>query len=255
MYRYDVLRKRTEHGGAYTDWREPLADVSIVRCNDHDGKGLPAVLPATGDYLAEVVACSGSDLQDDYTYRANHDGIAEDFGDCDWLKRIEGGHGTYGIALDVRAFLADESGRADEFVDNVLERLYNYPVYDDERASKLEREWIDEAWNDWASADFQHAIKKAFDVDLDICTDDSKRTIYRGPELFDTGRPEQWEEYNAPNNYTALRRLFEDFGAEWYPEGSGMYVNIDRVVDALDYDDIAPFVADWSKPEIEAEAA
>lgn len=119
----------------------------------------------------------------------------------DFYITASGGHGTYAIFWDVNK-------TPDEIVE-VLSSLDDYPSVDDEALSELEMEQSDEAWNDWGSGDFRRELEKKFGGNADEVTDEDL--------------------------YTCFHEAMETTNSYWEDQsGSGMYVDMKRVVKGVD---------------------
>ena len=177
-----------------------LDDVRYGRwCSKKDGHYL---LP---NYL------SGSDYSGTLVERSNYKKWSEDFaaGEGVWWGSTSGGHGTFGIIVDLDAIPADINDEVIEFFDG----LSSYPVADDDLHSEMEVEAQNEAWESWARSDFKKALEKKFDVDLDEVD---------GEKLFELFR----DATDRSNTY-------------WENEqGDSMYIDLDRVVKKINEEDV-----------------
>lgn len=170
---------------------------------------------------------SGSDYSGGTVERSNYLALCEEFDD--YCVYVSGGHGSYAIAFSVR-WLCTDSDDSDDDTDaikdnvlNILSALEDYPCIDECALSDLESELSDQAWNSWASGDFQRAIEKRWNVELDF-TDDAESSADAFRAMFE--------------------RVRDDANIYWENGGSGydMWVDVDRVVENLSTDDIGPFV-------------
>jgi hypothetical protein len=196
---------------------DELKDVRYGRW--HDRKNGRYLLP---DLL------SGSDYSGSLVQKANYRKFSEDFADGEdtWWTNVPGGHGTYGILIDMQGVPDDISTDVAEF----LNSLHDYPLADEDLHSEMEMEAQEEAWNGWAERDFARALEKKFagDEELepvleDVLTDDEKLKKLR--ELFEDAR-EKANEY-------------------WVNEqGDEMYINIDRIVKKVTKADVVYFIKD-----------
>jgi hypothetical protein len=119
----------------------------------------------------------------------------------DCCETVSGGHGTYAIFFNVYT-------TPDEIVE-VLAGLDEYPSVDDEALSELEMEQSNEAWEDWGKSEFRKALEKKFGGDADEVSDEDLYTCFH-------------EASEASNSY------WED------QQGSGMWIDMNRVVKAVD---------------------
>lgn len=119
----EIIRKLTEEHL----WRE----ATLVFCPRHF---------ESGDYGGSLVELS------------NLQTFLEEFGKRRGVFELYGGHGSSGLALDVRAVTT-------EILED-LAALADYPLRDEEHLSALEYEKEIEAWECWAENDFRRAIIK-----------------------------------------------------------------------------------------------
>lgn len=93
--------------------------------------------------------CQGSDYSGSLVELSNCDILAEEHhGKGVW--RLYGGHGSFGLAFDVR-YITEEALEA-------LESLQDYPLASEDKLSELELEKEGEAWESWASSDFRKEL-------------------------------------------------------------------------------------------------
>lgn len=159
---------------------------------------------------------SGSDYSGSLVERANARAWSEQFaaGDGAWWTEVGGGYGTFAIVIDCEAIPEDVESDVRDF----FAGLANYPCADDDLHSEMEMEAQDEAWKDWARADFVKALEAKFETDLDEVSD------------------------------TAVAELFHDAcersNTYWENEqGDSMWIDIKRIVaeiNALDVADLKP---------------
>lgn len=195
------LRRRLSgiHGchifGYQAGWRgESLADVGDICYGQLERSGHGE---DDCDLLIVPDLLSGSDYSGDSVTASNYRVFIEQFGELPGVHRLYGGHGTYGVAIEPSAYFRSSD------MQDALRQLDRYPVLDDEDMSMLESEWEDEAWSNWAESDFRRAVEKRFDC-----------------ELVSDIRPwfEQCRE--SANEY-------------WVSENSGMWINLDRIVESI----------------------
>lgn len=113
--------------------------------------------------------------------------------------KLHGGHGSYGIAIDVTA-------RSTELVD-CLERLSDYPVIDESLMSEMESEEESEAWSDCYRADFRKEIAEREEMDLDAVPDAELDTLF----------------YDVMSNG----------GESWEHDSSGASIRLERITKAI----------------------
>lgn len=175
---------------------DELKDVRYGRWRDaKDGRYL---LPA---YL------SGSDYSGSLVEQANHRKFSEEFsdGEDEWWTNTPGGHGTFGILIDMRGVPDDISTDVAEF----LNGLQDYPLADEELHSEMEMEAQNEAWESWAKNDFKRGLERRFDVDLDGVDDEKLFELFR--EACDRSNT-YWENQQGDEMYIDMERVLKKTG-------------------------------------------
>jgi len=217
---------------------EPIADVSSIRFGDYDlgptrhHADCPPVSSWTIDTLPDgamviIEHTTYSDYSGSTVERSNETAIAEDNKNADWLKSLYGGHGSSGLAIDVRAWLDSlDPEYGDSPLLETIESLEDYPVVDDEAISQLEMELADSDWDCWADSDFRRAVEKSLQID-DVEPNDS--ATWR--EFFETTR--------------------ESVNVYWEAESAvSCHVDVDRVAGAVTIEALRD-VATFTEPEPE----
>lgn len=130
----------------------------------------------------------------------------------------------------------------------LAERMADYPILDESHYSDKQQETIEQEWGAWARSDFISKLEKLFGVELDIGADpsgDLGRWQQTAPQLFDAHPREEYR-YFVPNCESAFRELFEQAreraNTYWDEESSGMYVNVERVAQAVELAELKPFI-------------
>lgn len=114
---------------------------------------------------------------------------------------LYGGHGTYGIAFHTE--------RTPESIREMLVKLEDYPLVDEDEHSQLEMEAQDEAWENWARADYAGLLEAKFHGEADDVDAEA---------MFEHFRAAQ----DKANEY-------------WINESGGsMWIDLKRVVEAAD---------------------
>lgn len=181
---------------------DTLEDVRYGRWHDRkDGRYLlPALL-------------SGSDYSGSLVERSNYDKWQELYADGQdvWWTHTPGGHGTFGVLIDMQGVPDDISRDVAE----LLNALNDYPLADEELHSEMEMEAQEEAWRSWAERDFAHGLQKKFAGDdeleqiLDgVLTDDDMLIKLRS--LFEDARKaanEYWENQQGDEMYINMKRI------------------------------------------------
>lgn len=171
-----------------------ITDISYGKWHD-DKKGnlfIPALL-------------SGSDYSGSLVEKSNNKAFQEEFasGDREWWTDAPGGHGTFAIVIDMDKVPDDISDDVAEF----FQKLEDYPLADEDLHSQMEHEAENEAWENWAKADFKKALERRFDIDLDE------------------------EKIPEDKIYEVYHQAMDKGNVEWVNEqGSDMYIDIERLV-------------------------
>lgn len=155
----------------------------------------------------------GGDYSGDSSTRANYTSFMAEFGEVPGVIAIYGSHGSYAVGIRIEA--------VNEEMVEILEKLQDYPIIDEEKMSEVESEWENEAWENWARSDFRRALTRKFPAREDDID-----------EFFD----------NEGEDFDTVWALFEDArersNTDWRTEHSGMHIDIDRVVAAVDEEDL-----------------
>lgn len=180
-----------------------------------------------GRYLLPALL-SGSDYSGSIVEQANYQKFADEFtsGNNEWWIYTPGGHGTFGILIDMKGVPDDVSTDVAEF----LNGLHDYPLADEELHSEMEMEAEEEAWKNWAERDFVRDLQKKF-------ADDEKLEAVLDEVLTDD------------ELLVKLRELFEDAREKaneyWVNEqGDSMYINMKRIVAKVSKKDVTYFLVD-----------
>jgi hypothetical protein len=114
-----------------------------------------------------------------------------------------------------------------------LKRLENYPLLDEEGASRIESERQDEAWKDWARSEFINELEKKFDDEIEASED---------PD----GMRERLDLWGTPPPGPAAADPVWDFFVEkcdeaneyWEEDSTGdQYIRINRIVEEVEWED------------------
>lgn len=165
-----------------------------------------------GRYLLPALL-SGSDYSGSIVERANYQKFADEFtsGNNEWWIYTPGGHGTFGILIDMQGVPDDVSTDVAEF----LNGLHDYPLADEELHSEMEAEAQEEAWRNWAERDFAHELQKKFrgaeqleEILDSVLHDDDMLVKLRS--LFDNARDVAnvyWENQQGGDMYIDMKRV------------------------------------------------
>lgn len=110
---------------------------------------------------------SGSDYGGDTVTKANYLELLSQFGGRKCIIELSGMYDTYGIMIDFRSPLP-------AFWE-IVEKLDDYPLIDDEKLYEVESEAEQEAWELWLESDLKSEICKTFNLDCDDVDSDSLR--------------------------------------------------------------------------------
>jgi len=206
----------------YDDLRESSWSVGLDRirlANDSDAAG--AERP--GVFLPDRLG--GSDYSGGLIAVANYQAWERDFPPDDttpaWFT-THGGYGSYGVAIWV--------DRVTPAMVAWLAGLDDYPIADEGALSEIEIEATDEAWENWARAEWLSACKRMFDLD---CDDIEEPDPDIGGGLCDS----LWEVFSD---------AAEEANEYWHEESGGMSIDVDRVAE---HTDPARLVALGATPE------
>jgi hypothetical protein len=130
-----------------------------------------------------------------------------------------GGHGTEAIACPL-------SKVTPEMLE-MMNALTDYPILDEEDERLLEMERDDEAWDSWVCRDFVRGlVKRIWNEDEDEDDFAERVESYKG----------DWRDF-----FEAAREAANEY---WEDDGAQRYVNVSRVVDAVDLDELREFALD-----------
>lgn len=157
----------------------------------------------------------GGDYAGSLIHKSNQQQLLELCADLDesiddacrpWFLELVGHHGGFGVAIHVR--------RAPDDVIEVLERLDNHPVLDEDALTTLEAEMEEEAWESWAEREYRDAIERAFadrengDVEVDA------------------------DEIDAGDLRDHFEQWSDETGTYWETEGQGRRIDLERIARA-----------------------
>lgn len=109
--------------------------------------------------------------------RSNKRIFLEEFGGIEGVRELWGGYGSEGVAICL-------SADCTEFIET-LEALESYPAIDDEDVFFLERELLDDAWNDCYKDELSELIESGgFNIDPDELR---HKVDGRGLEFIESG--------------------------------------------------------------------
>lgn len=151
---------------------------------------------AHGDYVghADVGAANYRVFKDDYS---EHKDIAF----------ISGDYGFQAVIYNTET--------KDEEILDILKKIKDYPLIDEDLHSEVTMEWENEAWDNWARSDFKSELHKLF-PDLEDVIDD----------ISDDGI------------WTIFHDACEEANEYWACETSGAWIDIKRVAAKVTAEDI-----------------
>ena len=171
--------------------------------NVKDGETFPAwaefPYTAHGDYVgyADVGAANYRVFKDDYN---DHKDIAF----------ISGDYGFQAVIYN--------TATTDEEILNILKKIEDYPLIDEDMHSHVQMEWENEAWDSWARSDFKRELCKLF-PDLEEVIDD----------------------ISDDDIWTIFHEAQEEANEYWECETSGAWIDIKRVAAKVTAEDINKF--------------
>lgn len=217
MQRYtfsDYCKVGTDENGfsIYGDVTDPSGYASLYLGDLHPDK--------EGEFY-EIEYCGGSDGSGDSVTVANFRAIKKEFES--WMEKgiweYYGGYGTYGLVYNPSMLPPEVLERLEE----IIKKLDDYPVLDEDEWSQVEIEAQDEAWDNWVEWEFRRRIAQLFrdnNLYFDYDGDD-------GGALYDF-----------------FRYMTEKFNCEWINEtGNSMYIDVERALPSFEVVHAAMF--DW----------
>jgi hypothetical protein len=171
------------------------SDLEPLRQGDTPRVFMPSVMTG-GDY-------SGSGL----VAQANHDAWRKEFAASEgeaWVS-ISGGHGGYGIAIDMTY-----QGEQFDAMQDFLSGLADYPLADEEGLAALEIESQNEAWENDVSRDFWRALCHEVFEDLDITPEYDDDRLRQYFETLCEKTSTYWVNEQGDQSYIDVKRLTRD---------------------------------------------
>lgn len=157
--------------------------------------------------------CQGSDYSGSLVELSNCDVLAEDhYGKGVW--RLYGGHGSFGLAFDVR-HITEEALEA-------LESLQDYPLASEDRLSELELEKEGEAWESWASSDFLKEL-------LSLLS-----SFYQEEEALEA-LEDKLESLSDEKLYGLFREACELGNHYWETEAQSRWIDCEKVAQSVSF--------------------
>jgi len=191
---------------AATEWYGDFVFVS-GECDFTDTK-------APDNYYIMPDILSGSDYSGSLVEQSNWMCFLEEFGQCDGVKCVVGGHGTFAVAITVEAYKGNKN------IQEALNSLADYPVADEDHYSHMQMEKTEEAWEDWAFSDYESALEKAFDLDE------------QGMEL-------NWSGQDAFEVFTEVAESVNEY---WEEENQSMWIDVETVAEATTLNDLSKYL-------------
>ncbi len=185
--------RRFEH---YTDETpEDLAELyygSLRRLYAHE-------TPEPTDFVLPELM-SGSDYAGESVTVSNHRVFLDMFKAVPGVFDVYGGAGTYAIAIRRDALDNEE-------IADVLRRLEDYPVLDEDDHSYVESEAESEAWDSWACSDFRRMLADKYGDWIHDLTDDFLFCVFHA--MAETANV-YWENEQGNGAWIDLDRIMAD---------------------------------------------
>jgi hypothetical protein len=204
-----VFSRYSSHGKSRPAKSESYGNFEDIASLDKADGRTVYVLPdmmSGGDY-------SNTGLVQKSNYRV----FLERFGKLSGVHKVYGGFGTYAIAI------RHDLTESNEEIKEVLSKLEDYPLIDEDDHSQLEMEEQGIAWKDWARRDFIRALLEldgiAEKFDEDSLAKILRRKLYKTRRKFD---PYETLFYNAAE---AINECWED-------DGGSMGIHVDKVAES-----------------------
>jgi hypothetical protein len=141
---------------------------------------------------------------------SNYRSMKEEFGEHKDIAFISGDYGFQAVIYN--------TATKDEEILDILEKLENYPLIDEDMHSEVTMEWENEAWDNWARSDFQHKLYKLH-PDLEEVIDD----------------------ISDDDIWTLFHEAQEEANEYWEYETSGAWIDVDKIASKVTAEDINKF--------------
>jgi hypothetical protein len=154
----------------------------------------------SGDYGGSVYALS------------NAEALLKEFGGSPGCRELIGGHGSYGLAIDVR-YVSEDLLEA-------LESLESYPLYDEEHCCLVEDRLKEEAFSSYLERDLRRLLEETAGEALrerGLSEEEAEEEAERRAESLTEG--DLWE----------LLSSADSDGCLWEQEHNSMYCALDRI--------------------------
>lgn len=152
--------------------------------------------PASVWYTPEYLG--GSDYSGGAVCRANYEAVRAIVSEnsIENVEFIAGNFGGYSVAI---------RGDVDhEDIMNVLRSLEDDLVVDDDALYEMESELVEEAWANWAEADFSRELEKLFDFELGREPRGDQKTIRN---IFDEWNNQGWAAESGPSMHADVKAV------------------------------------------------
>ena len=141
---------------------------------------------------------------------ANYRSMKEDFSNHKDVAFICGHYGFNAVIYN--------TATEDEAILDILQKLVNYPLIDEDLYSHVRMEWENEAWDNWARSDFKRELCKLHPDLEEVIDDISDNDIW-----------------------TLFHEAQEEANEYWEYETSGAWIDIDRIAAKVTAEDIGKF--------------
>lgn len=146
---------------------------------------------------------SGGDYANSGTVEiSNHRVFLEQFKNTKGVHDVYGGYGTFAVAIRADVYESNKE------IKEIIDKLNDYPLIDDEDLSNLEVELSDKAWDSWARDDMLDLIRKSH------------------PSL---------ENYEADDDFDYLFYQASDEAGEYWEaeQGGSMFIRLENITPYL----------------------
>lgn len=141
-------------------------------------------------------------------YESNYRSILKEFPMC---KLVYGDFGSRKLIIKISEFLENED------LQEVVESLLEYPIYDENDSSELQMEKESEAWDCWIKSDFSRFLSERFDNFDDLDLKDNRLCM-----LF--------------------HQICEKTNTYFTIEGCGVWIDIEEMLNSLSDDEILAMI-------------
>lgn len=213
----------------YRSWKdEELEEGDSVSFGDLESLGFPySNAPTMEDFFLPRLL-SGSDYGSSNSVEVSNLRVfLKKYEDVPGVHKVYGDFGSFGVVIKLSVLIEQEEMR------DLLKRLEDYPVLDEEDWTKVEMEAENEAWRSWTEGDYRKALLESW-----TASEDEEEAL----ETFLDGLPEG-----------LLREAFETSAGRvnenWRNEtGNTAWIDVKEVAKGTKPEDLG-----WTAPKAEEE--